>query len=310
MITCPCWSSLLFSAFLVLGRGAILTEYVIQPENVEIGVGETLQYEYVGKMPIEIPGISRTVMLHSDADWRVANPRVAKVSLNGEITAVGGGETEIIANEATTKLTVAGEPYGGKIGVELNLVELSAVPGGDEIEVEVRIKDWSQNPLVNKTIMFFVDGEKKMMSTDENGLVSTYINAQKILMPGEIYEVRAEFMGDQYYESGSDLGSVTINKFESKLSLDADWSDGELKLLAYLSVDGKDDGGNTIRFYYNKDGTWVYITEALTDYKGKVQVKIPFRYDDEGKYNIKATYLGDELTDTASDTDSIYVKWD
>ncbi|MEW5760730.1 MAG: hypothetical protein AB1779_08185, partial [Candidatus Thermoplasmatota archaeon] len=84
----------------------------------------------------------------------------------------------------------------------------------DIIKLKAKLTDDEFEPIANKTINFIFGEQKEKAITNENGIAEVPIRL--IQIPG-IYNLTAEFLGDEYYIRAVDVKIFTIHKKETRL---------------------------------------------------------------------------------------------
>ncbi|MHA1380579.1 MAG: hypothetical protein ACTSRG_19605 [Candidatus Helarchaeota archaeon] len=143
--------------------------------------------------------------------------------------------------------------------------------------------------------------------TDENGSIS--IPYTPYLKP-DIYDLKANFSTDDYYEFSNLTAPLIINKEQGKFFV-PDFEDviyGEIVTLTatFLENDGPPISDVMISFFILKEGEWIYLGESRTNEQGIANldwlVSIP-----EGTYQLNATFFGNDYYTRASGTDGITI---
>lgn len=158
--------------------------------------------------------------------------------------------------------------------------------GDSPFTFELALVDEEGYGLINKTIIFMLNGKQYTANTDENGVAILKLSLSK----AGIYDIYSQFMGDERY-SGSKMVANTITVYEKESLL-------TVKNVAYkstaskkLSATFKDRNGNLIK---NKKVTFTVNGKsysATTNSKGVATVKISL--NKKGKYIYKAKFAGD-----------------
>lgn len=158
--------------------------------------------------------------------------------------------------------------------------------GDSPFPFQLALVDAEDYGLINKTIIFMLNGKQYTSNTDENGVATLKLSISK----AGTYQIYSQFMGDERY-SGSKMVANTITVYEKDSLL-------TVKNVAYkstaskkLSATFKDRKGNLIK---NKKVTFTVngkTYSATTNSKGVATVKISL--NKKGKYTYKAKFAGD-----------------
>ena len=224
---------------------------------------------------------------------------------NNNITVVGPGIGAIDFSPTSTRpsafLKINDQDIPSTEGSKLVGNDLNIIYGGENY-YQVTLTDFKNIPLVNKEIIFEINGVNYTAFTDVAGIAKLKIN----LNPGN-YEIKAYFNGDDDYIATFIKNQIIITEksstqLETKLEGNdfiQNFGDGNYFKVILTDINNIPLANKNIKFTINGVE---YI--KVTDTNGKADIQINLN---PGTYSVKTEFLGDSIYKYSTTTNNIFV---